>query len=908
MERFRESGKLETGEPSESYHPEEARRAGWSHRSTFLYTKRIDDDPQEDGLPNEPGRVEARGRELRYEGDVLQGELVESGPHGVSLYQFEQGNVDVLQVAPNGRQVHYHIDLANPEQSTKSSQGTEEVPQDFWRPNAEPSSPATTSLAGVLAESGQLKSIYLDQSLSLPEQRLHLLKKLEAGLVDLGLAESDPLLGAVRNPRADSPLRLVHGLRGLLETAEGPTAERVRALRDQAADWMVLEDLPEYSADGLVRRMDHYIAPGTLHLATAARGWDVDERTGLPIADSVVIGAGPGGLASGYHLSEAGRRTVIFEGGRAGQAFSDKNAQSVHALRTNSGSSNLIYTGDNRENGVEVSLTQTFAQAQALSKEAREAWTRATGESFQGLSPAGVGVGYEPTNRAELYDHMSRIALGLSEHYPDTFLCEKSPVSRVEKQGSHYLVETAAGHRLLTRSLVVCTGFVGSHGEHARSLEQLERFAGEHSESTLWLPDDHHEVAASERLVRAQKSLDGGRVSDNLVCSERLLGRPSVRSHVESLPPGSRIGVVGGGESAVKAVAELLHLNPEISVDLYTPEPLEAYQTQLPASHLNPALMETLLAHGDLAEKSLEQYRAFGTPVTPRTLKSLFDAEGQGRLRIRSLGEHFSPETVQLSSRTTERGQAIGLSLTSPRAAALLQSQREAWVARGLYPGGAPSDSPTELPPVEMLVMAAGYDERSVRSGPLIRQLVDQGEIVLGGEGRPLLAEDGVTSAASSTVCFNTAGVLGYSGDSTLRGRAVRGFHVARALGRQLPEREPPEDRIPSGLRYFGVDTKESGSPRRFEADEALELLENNAFVTREQEFRASRMRGLEGVDLAIQRMNLETGRVFPDFYMTGLLLQHQEFPGSLSPSEQLVIEAGLAAAHKTALGSSLGS
>ncbi|MGE0495443.1 MAG: FAD-dependent oxidoreductase [Vulcanimicrobiota bacterium] len=874
LEHFRGTGKIEAEQPVDTFLPETSNVQGWSHRGLMLWARGNDEGPQ-DQAKNEEGVFQDQRYTVRYDGDSNRGSLTGVTPQAFEFIEFDGPRIDYLRVTPNGTQVAHHINLERPDQSTIQFFATLEETEPT------PGSPACASLASSLAaENGSLKSIYLDGR-SLPERRMQLLSELGQQLDSLGAAELKALL---ERPRADTPLRLVHGL---IERSRSDP--RARTARELAGEWLALEDLPRASADGLTRTSVNYISPAGLQLATAARGWEFDETSGLPIADSVVIGAGPGGLASAYHLSEAGQHTVILEAGLAGQAFSDGHAMSVHSLRTNSAATDLIYTNDNRQEGIEVSLAQSLGPSRALARQARQEWTEATGQGWQGLSPAHQSEGFLPLNRSEFFDHMARLALGLAEHYPDTFMTEHAPVSSVTRRSDGlFEVATAVGHKLLTRSLVMATGFVGTHGEHARELAQFEQFTQAHQ--GLWLADNHDEMANTGALLEATRQLEQGKVEHNLVCSDRLLGQPGVRDYVKALPEGSHVGVTGGGESGIKAVLELLHLNPGIGVEYYTSEPLEAYQTQLPSGHLHPGVVEGLLTHPDLAAQSLDKFKAFKTPVTPRSLLSLFEAEQQGRVRVRTLGRHLSPDTVALQEVKTERGRAIGLRVTDPGVLQNLESE-----ARHFQEVGLIGPERTELAPVEMMVTAVGYDGQSMRAGPLLQQLGDQGLV------------DFQARTTVPGLVFNTAGWVENSADTTLRGRAIRARHIVEQLGEVLPQRDPPQDRIPSGLSWFGLDTNSTDPIWQLEPDTVKEFLDTNVANVRTLEFASERIRIQKNeADRKAAELDQTSSLVFPDFYLQTLYRRAAEYPDSLSPAEKLVLERALLVSQRSHTGPEL--
>lgn len=873
----------------------------WRQREQFAHIRSRDEDGAHDRAPDEPGRfVNRHGTEFRFGGGFLKGQMTINAADE-SFFQTldcEGPTSNAIFVSKDGYATLSSYNLAHPEKSYTVSTGERpelDIPES-------PYSGSVGSLADMLnsipkdAPERLLTSVYLDGTRSMPEVRQEFRSQLSQGVESLRQdnLEVEALVKLLQQPNGATPHKLGVVLNRL--ASEHPDHQKLKQLREQAGFWQVLEDFPRLNADGLGRTMEHYLSPGHLKAATTTQGWDLDTQTGLPIADAVIVGAGPGGLATGYHLSEKGKRTIIFEGGHAGQAFSDANAQSVHQLRTNGDASNLIFVGGPAQLGIDVSLARHLTKTRAQAADARQDWEEATGLKIQGVSKAEADDRSNPANRAELFSHMSQVAMGLSQHYPDTFVCENSPVDRLEKikRGDQTLfkVTTERGHEILTRSLIMATGFVGGHGEHARCLNQFKALEQAHEGATV-LASDHDLVSKNEDLRAAEQGLKEGKVNRNLVIAERLLGRPEMRNYIKALPPGSRIAMIGGGESATKGALEILSLNPGIALDLYTSNPMEPYQTQIPARVIAPPVVEKSIEEPRIARRTLDELEDFGTPVTPPTLEALLEMEQSGRVRIRELNRYFSRETTKVTPVTTERGQSLAIELVDEAVKQNLREQRQAWTDAGLYQGNVPVQPADQLPNAEMVVIAAGYDRRSLRAGPLIQQLIDQDLVEL-KDGEPTVGPDGLTSSKSPMLAFNTAGAISQAADSAIPARAIKGYRLAQALDSRLPARAQPEDRIASKLPYGEVDTVTERDDFRWETPRVEALIDNGGFtdgaVRRREELLESltdpeEKRLYEAWWLAERKFPLVNSPV------RALLGRASEVPDSLSPVEKVMLD-----------------
>lgn len=625
--------------------------------------------------------------------------------------------------------------------------------------------PATTPAVELFEADEQLRGVYLNQG--------------GPRLTEINERVTRECLEAVGDDPATARLaELIAQHRHAEAVAEARRCGRPEVAERQN-DLFCLNDAPRQLADGLYRPVDYYTPPAALTGLAARRGWEVNSETGLPIADVVVVGAGPAGLATSHHLAERGVRTVTFEAGLAGQAFSDANAQAVHSLRTSADASNLAVTGHSHLTlEHELSLPGNLAGIRQLAETGRDTWQLAGGDAVTGIPTAELSDRNSPLARAEFYEHMARMAREVATGSDNSFLIERSPVTRVFEEGDLLTLETARGHRLHARRLVVSTGLLGPEGEHSRLLPFLQ------TPDFLGLKD-------SRDVARANAELEAhlnGSAPRRLVVADRLLGAEPVRESVKALAPGSRVAVVGSGESAVKAALELAALNPEITVDLFTKGRLEAAQTQLPSENFHPAVLETRQEDEAYQAYAQERFERFGTPVTPRSLQELFELQDQGRIALRELGDYFSPETVKL---TPEAGTRTRLECISPAVKAELEARTQEYREAGL---AAPS---TELAPVEMIVCATGYDARGAALNPLGRQLVDAGLVS---------AEGGRLQDACGKIEFSTVGHQQALSDSSIPGLAVRGRHVAERLAQEFGHPRDPQP-IPRDRGLYWPDT-----------------------------------------------------------------------------------------------------
>lgn len=515
---------------------------------------------------------------------------------------------------------------------------------------------------------------------------------------------------------------------------------------------------PQGVADGLYRTTDFYTSPDHLKMKAESLGWEMEKDEfgdDIPVADAVVIGAGPGGLSSAFQLARRGARVVTFESETAGHSFSDAGAKPVHHLRTSGYLSNLVRDGfdysfgnlgiDYDELEHPASLFPRLEEYGQLAEAGRKGLEELTGMDVHDIPdfPYGYGATSEPATRATFFAHMSRVAKSVAEEHENSFLCERSPVSKVGYENGLYIIETARGHKVRAKNLVLATGLTGKNGEHARQLPLLSELAEKN-------PDFFENLSDVSKLPSD--------INGPMILQERSLGNQAVRQSLAGLPEGSRAAMIGSGESALKGALEMLHLNPGLSVDLFVKGPIESAQVQIPPEYFQ--FSDAILATPDSGKRARAETKRFGTPLTPRSLQLFFELQEQGRARLLELGERFNKESVALD--TTEDSK-ISVSVTSPDALESLARSREGFLETGVAPPNEPAFE------YDAVVQAIGYAPPSIEKLDVVKNL-------------------NLPDEAGDNLFVNTTGAVEHQMQTTIPGLAISGRMIAKEIASKLPQ------------------------------------------------------------------------------------------------------------------------
>ncbi len=546
-------------------------------------------------------------------------------------------------------------------------------------------------------------------------------------------------------------------------------------LRELENEQFCLLRHPQQVADGLYRTQDYYIPPAALTATAQLRGWETSQD--VPVADTIVIGAGPGGLTTAWQLARRGGRVVVFESEIAGAAFSDAGARAVHSLRTSADGTNLVQEGHALATLEHpLSLHGHLADYRSQANLGRQAEAALTGLPSHGVAPESEQLEDRnaPATRGELFQHLAQLSHSLVQDFPDAFLCERSPVEEVTFEDGLFTVTSSRGHKMKGKNLVLATGLTGPQGQLARTLGLFEDMSAEDRDKLLILSNDSDQSVQAETLTQ----LSRGKDQRALIVHDRQLGSQMVRQSILALPEGSRAAVMGSGESAIKAALEMAHLNPGIKVDLFVKNTLEAAQTQIPNENFHTAVLENTLSDEQAIAKAWDRVKLFGTPITPRSLQEILELQQAGRVRLLEMGRYFDKESVRLEAGSN--GQ-IKVELKDTEARVNLQKSHEQMKSKGLLP----TDSqPFESSHYKVMVEALGYQKQSLQEHPL----------------RHLPPE------AHKKMHLNTAGLPNHPAETSLAGLSVRGRQLAEQLAQDIPQERRLEISVP---QERGIDWRE---------------------------------------------------------------------------------------------------
>ncbi len=555
------------------------------------------------------------------------------------------------------------------------------------------------------------------------------------------------------------------------KTKDASNSHLLDVLTDLEGDQFFLSRQPQQCGDGLYRPMDFYVSPGHLTIHGAAQGWEISKTkdgTDVPVADVVVVGAGPGGLMTSWQLARRGGRVVCFESELAGSNFNDGGAKAVHHMRTSVALTNIVSEGGPTGSWKHpLSLQGQIGIIRPHAAAGREGQTKLTGENMHGVPKESTDLHdtSSPATRGELWEHLSQLSHSLATDFPNAVLCERSPVQDVSYEDGLFTVTTTRGHQIKCKELVLSTGLTGSRGEQARRLPVIEKLHQQAPDSTIFMEktgDSQTQASRLSEVVTGQKKA-------TLVVNDRLLGDQSFRQTFASLPQGDHAAIIGSGESAVKGALELAHLNPNLTVDLFVKGRLESAQVQVPSENFASVVIENTLNDPDRTAQLAEMYKVFDTPVTPRSLQELFELQQSGRVRIVELGQYFDEDSVTL---TPQSDGTTRMDLKDPEVLKTVLGNEADYKSKGLMPrtvGDSHENTVTGGVNYSAFVIAAGYHKQKLQSHPLAQ-----------------LSEE-----AQAKIHANTISNSLHPAQTALPGLGAAGRHLAEELATRLV----PDDR-----------------------------------------------------------------------------------------------------------------
>lgn len=553
---------------------------------------------------------------------------------------------------------------------------------------------------------------------------------------------------------AVSAVKLRRSLSRATNNTEKDSA-RARMLR-------ALLDLPLLTAEGMVRVKLRTPSPAELRASLLSAGWK--KKGGVPVADAVIVGGGPAGLSTALQAADKGAKVVLFEGGWLAQSFSDAAMRPVYRMRTNSIRNSLAQ--EPFSDPALVARAGLVANLKELRATGKDADARRF--ALEGRPPAGgsvSGLGDEDaaaaSARVELLQHFARSAAEIERL--GSRIVEKAPVESARKRPDGlWEIRTASGHVVFARKLVLAQGQVGGSVQHAKDPAPAASALPEKARLVLNSRADLEAKAAL--LGSAVRALRRGRAPPKMpVVHDSLLGAPEIREYLGLLPQGAAVAVIGSGESAAKAVMDALRVNPGLKVHLYVKDALAEAQLQIPAAHAAPDAIKAAQRDPEAAKRSLAEWKAFGTPITPATFADLKTEAARGRVVVHALGKHFD----------AREGGSIKASWNG--AALTLQSAEGSVAITGA------------------LIWASGYDRRALRADPLTASLEKAGALRrAGGTGFDAnefaVGPDRLASAADPDLYLAGSQSFAISADSAIPGAVARAALLAEAIAKAPPK------------------------------------------------------------------------------------------------------------------------
>ena len=354
--------------------------------------------------------------------------------------------------------------------------------------------------------------------------------------------------------------------------------------------------------------------------------------------DVVIIGAGAAGLATGIQAVDHDLKTVVLEGGFIAQSFSDA-FMNFWRMRTPAFRFSLVQKGfdSSRLQDLNLSNPDVLSGFRKLALEAAQEVRRTLNKDFSIAQPAGYdnpANATVPLARAEAFEHFISVANAIVQR--GGLIRENDPVVSVNKrQDGLYLVRTSKGLTVLAKNIVYATGL-----GNERVAEILN--------SVLKDGPDKYQSISNPGEIPA-KGVDRTKLP---LLNSQVLNDPLIVEFIQSLPPGSSIGVIGGGQSAGNSVAFVHSIRPDVVVHLFTRSALKVHGSQMPAGFRKAHLMWEYVNDEVLRRESWSKGgpEAVDTPITPPIFNHINTSIENGTTIVHVLGKYFDPDNYVIQT------------------------------------------------------------------------------------------------------------------------------------------------------------------------------------------------------------------------------------------------------------------
>ncbi len=641
-----------------------------------------------------------------------------------------------------------------------------------------------------------------------PERAIHpALNRLKALLQDGVTGHLDQVLKCCR----DLPLPAFK--------MSAATARFIESLKDVAGSLKAQLDFSALSADGITRSSVRFMAPEVFKQLRQAKGYHPTK------CDLLVIGGGPAGAATAYYAGDLKLDCVLLEANYLGSSMSDARAIGVKFMRTGSEGSSLAHpdlVSERQQSAIGMPAVMEQLGLRQIAVSAREFVSRTQAVTFPRWLPGREAsiTSVDPVARAESFAYFVEVAERAAAQ-PGVFISERTKVTQIEPRDAEgrFRVRSSIGHEFQPRYIVFAGGAVGDQAQHARRLPVLDSLVTSNPNlyQLAYSAAEIHRVALEDSHTR------------QLIVNDALLGESKyLQQTIRDLSPGTKVALIGSGESMAKSAVYLASLNPGIQVCVFAKTRLEPALGQNPSFGGAADANFQSIQDKDYAATTLRIVRDyFGTPVTPESMQDILDHVQAGRIKVFEMGMHFNEESVRLKAETRSGKTVTQINLGESRELVKesLAKQTAEWGTAGLLPSkGSLFEDATRQLLAEIngpIIVAAGYDREKMRkSDPLFQQMEKLGMVQLRDDSRlhtsevQLDSKTGLFSEHEPNLAFVGASNINGPGDGVFSGGGLRALLVAQSIAAKLGKRIPADEKIkfaysPSGRQLRAADKVE---------------------------------------------------------------------------------------------------